>query len=176
MARSLANGHTKFTILTTEPANPKAPTLTELQAGIDASKSISSQDFAWSATASDTVNDPSLADATNSDVPTNENFDGSITVFRYYGTDAATEDAAYLAVKAKGTDLWCYARMTDKMATDAWAADDEIYLGGHVLTDTPQFQSGNAGGGGGGSEGYIKATVPLLFQTGYPDIKVGAGV
>jgi anion-transporting ArsA/GET3 family ATPase len=35
-ARSLAEGHRKVAVLTTAPANPLAPTTTELNAGIDA--------------------------------------------------------------------------------------------------------------------------------------------
>ena len=40
MPRSLADGHIKFTILLTKPANPAQPTAAELAAGIDASCNI----------------------------------------------------------------------------------------------------------------------------------------
>ncbi len=70
-------------------------------------------------------------------------------------------------MKEKGTELWAYARETSKKSTDPWAADDEIYLGGHVVTDSPQAPSTRTG--------YIKRTVPLLFQEGFQDIAVAAG-
>lgn len=172
MARSLANGHLRFVILTTEPANPEAPTVTELEAGLTDQLQYG-KNLTWTANASDTVDDPSLADTSKSPVPTDANYDGSVTVFRDFGQDA-TDDTAFQAMKARGTHLWCYARLTDKLATEAFAASDEIYLGGHVITDTPQFQTGN-GGSGSGSDGYIKATVPLLIQEGYDNITVAAG-
>lgn len=174
MARSLVNGHLKFTILTTKPENPEAPTVTELEAGLTDQKQYS-KNLTWSAQASDTVDDPSLADSSKAPVPTDANYEGSVTVFRDFGQDA-TADTAFQAVKVRGTELWCYARLTDKMATEPWAADDEIYLGGHVITDNPQFVGANGGGGGGGGseDGYIKATVALLVQEGYDNITVAA--
>lgn len=172
MARSLANGHLRFAILTTAPANPEAPTATELEAGIVDQEQFS-KNLTWSAQASDTVDDPSLADASKSPVPTDANYDGQVTVFRDFGT-GATQDTAFQALKVKGTELWCYARLSDKLATEAFTASDELYLGGHVITDTPQFSSGNGGGGGGSEDGYIKATVPLLFREGYDNITISA--
>ena len=84
-------------------------------------------------------------------------------MFRLFdGTDPgkadATADTVFAAVQVKGTELWCYARRTGKPATDTWVALDEIYLGGHVITDTPQVIQG----------GFIKERVVLLFQEAYP--------
>ena len=168
MPRSLADGHTKFTILTTKPANPAAPTVTELEAGIDASCRILQSDFSWSAADSDTVDEKALCVTGNAQSLGASNWEGSITPFRYFdptGKADATEDAVFAAIKVKGTTLWCYARETSKLATEAWAADDEIYLGGEVTTDTPKKPE---------STGYIKRPTRLVFQEGWDNIKANA--
>lgn len=168
MPRSLADGHTKFTILTTKPANPAAPTVTELAAGIDASCRILMSDFTWSAADSDTVDEKALCDTGNASGLGASNWEGSITPFRYFTAGGAAdpvEDAVFAAIKAKGTTLWCYARETSKLSTDVWAAGDEIYLGGEVTTDTPKKPE---------STGYIKRPTRLLFQKGYDNIAAAA--
>lgn len=171
MPRSLADGRIKFAILTTKPADPAAPTVTELTAGLDASCNILSSSFVWTAAASDTESEKALCVQGNASVPGASNFTGSISPFRYFDDQGASEtenDDTYQAVKAKGTELWCYARNTSKLSTEAWAASDEIYLGGYVVTDLPQAPEDRTG--------YIKYTVPLLFQVGYPNIAAATGV
>lgn len=164
MPKSLADGRVKFAVLTTKPANPAAPTVAELNAGIDASANILFSDFTWTATDSDTVDEKSLADVGNALALGASNWDGGITAFRYFTAAGASDPAAdqlFQAIKAKGTTLYCYARKTSKLATAAWASADEIYLGGEVNTDTPQS---------GESTGYIKSRVRLLFAKGYDNI------
>jgi hypothetical protein len=168
MPKSLADGHTKFTILTTKPANPAAPTVAELNAGIDASCRILSSDFTWTAADSDTIDEKALCDVGNAQGLGASNWEGNITAFRYFTAGGAadpTEDAVYQATDTKNTTLWCYARETSKLSTDAWAASDEIYLGGEVTTDTPKK---------GEATGYIKRTVKLAFQKGYDNIAAAA--
>ncbi|WP_163540837.1 hypothetical protein [Occultella kanbiaonis] len=169
MPRSLADGKVKFTILTTAPAIPSAPTAAELNAGIDASCNILSSDFQWSAAASDTNNEKALCVEGNANVPGASNYTGSMSPFRYFdtltGAPEADEDDVFQAAKVKGTEFWGYARETSKKSTEDWAADDEIYLGGRVVTDSPQAQATRTG--------YTKYTVPLLFQEGWQFIEVG---
>lgn len=170
MPRSLADGHTKFTILTTEPANPAAPTLAELQAGIDASANILASDFTWGATDSDKVQEKSLTQINNVNALGASNYQAGVTVFRYFdqATHApdAVADNVFAAMKIKGTELWGYARRTGKVATDAWAAGDEIFFGAHVLVDEPQPPSDMSG--------YIKYRAPMEVQDAYPFASVGA--
>ena len=168
MPKSLADGHKKVAILTTKPANPAAPTVAELNAGIDASCAILFSDFTWSAADSDTVDEKALCDVGNATAYGASNWDGGMTLFRYFtsgGAADATADTAYTATKVKGTTLWIYVRDTSKLSTAAWAAADEIYLGGEVLTDTPQAGEGT---------GYIKRRIPLAFQKGYDNIAAAA--
>lgn len=168
MPKSLADGHTKFTILTTEPANPEAPTAAELNAGIDASCDILASDFTWGATDSDKVAEKALCTENNANSLGASNFAAGITPFRYFDATTknahATDDAVFQALKVKGTELWGYARKTLKKSTEAWALDDEIYFGAHVITDEPQPPSDQGG--------YIKYRVPMEVQDGYPNIDV----
>lgn len=169
MPKSLADGHIKFTILTTAPANPDAPTALELNAGIDASCNILKSDFAWTAADSDKIAEPALCATNNANSLGASNFSGGVTPFRYFATGGApdpTEDAVFAAMQDKGTELWCYARKNGKLYSADWATADEIYLAGHVLTDEPQAPSETGG--------YIKFRVPLEFQEGWPFIEVSA--
>lgn len=171
MPRSLADGHTKVAVLTTEPADPQAPTVAELAAGIDAAPSILFSDFRFTAVDSDTVDEKPLSQVANAKALGPSNHEAGFTVFRYFDATTknahATEDALFDAAKDKGTELWIYARETAKLSTEAWAAGDEIYLGQHVITDTPQ-QPTTTGG-------YIKRRVTLISQDGWPNLLAAAG-
>lgn len=168
MPKSLADGHTKFTLLTAKPFNPAAPTVAELAAGIDMECNILASDFTWSAADSDKVAEKALCDTANANALGADNFTAGMTVFRKF--DSATgavddaEDEAFQVAKVKGTTLWGYVRKNGKLATTDWVAGDEIWLGLEVLTDTPQAP-GDAGG-------YIKARIPLEPQRGWPFAEV----
>lgn len=167
MPRVLADGKIKFTLLTTEPVDPAAPTATELNAGIDLSCKVLSSDFNWSATDSDKIAEKALCDEGNSNAIGASNYSVGFTLWRYYlaegGVDA-TEDAGFAAVQDKGATLWGYARRTDVAATEDWATGDEVYLGGEFTTDTPQVP-GDAGG-------WLKWRVPGEMQRAWPFITV----
>lgn len=169
MPRVLADGKTKFTILTTAPADPEAPTAAELNAGIDLSCKVLSSDFNWTATDSDKISEPALCDDSNANSHGRSNYSAGFTIWREYldaGGADPTGDAGFAAVKEKGTTIWGYARKTDKPAKDAWAAGDEIYLGGEAATDTPQVPSDGGG--------WLKWRIPLEMQQGYDFIAVAA--
>ncbi|MGO1607593.1 MAG: hypothetical protein ACTHXF_08960 [Brevibacterium yomogidense] len=171
MPRTLADGKTKFTILTARPEDPAAPTATELNAGIDLSCDILSSDFTWGATDSDKVAEKALCDVGNANAIGASNFQAGVTLWRYFAPEGGfdeTEDAGFEALKRKGTTVWGYARKTDKLSTEDWEAADEIYLGAEVSTDEPQPPSDQGG--------YIKWRVPMEPQRGYPFTEVAAGV
>lgn len=158
-ARSLAEGHTKVTILTAKPANPLAPTAAELNAGIDASCAILESDFTWTAQDSDKVNEKALCTINNANSLGASNYDLGLTLFRYFDTTTknpdATADAAFAALATKGTTVWAYARRSAKLSTAAWAIGDPMFLGGEVLSDSPQVP---------GNDGFVKSRVPLEAQ------------
>jgi len=170
MPRVLADGKTKFTILTTKPADPAAPTATELNAGIDLSASVLASDFNWSNTDSDKIAEKALSDQGNSNAIGASNYTTGITLWRYFATAGgvdATADEGYTALKEKGTTVWGYARESDKDASEDWEAADEIYLGGEVITDAPQRLDGS---------GFIKRRVNFEAQKMHDNIAVAAGV
>lgn len=170
MPKSLADGHVKIAVLTTKPANVQVPTVAELNAGINAACRILASDWNWTPTDSDKVNEKAVCDVNNVNALGASNFTTGMTIFRYFnaGTGVAdpTEDSLFTATKVKGTSLWIYARETGKLEGAAWAAADEISLGGEVLTDASQNPQ-NAGG-------YIKRRIPLEPQSMFPNIAVGA--
>jgi hypothetical protein len=160
MPKSLADGHLKFTILTTKPADLDAVTITALNAGIEASCSVLASDFTFSPTDSDKVNEKALCTTNNANAISADNFQAGATIFRYFDETGAvdiTEDETYQAIKEKGTTVWGFLREDGKLSTDDWAAGDE-YLWMELLTDRPQRPS-NAGG-------YVKRRVPFEPQAG----------
>ena len=162
MAKTLADGKTKFTILTAAPENPAAPTASVLNAGIDLSCDILKGDFTWTAADSDTVTDQgALCEKGNSTTFGASNYTTGITLFRFVD---AGEDG-WEAVQEKGTEVWGYARETEKDSTEDWADGDEIYLGGRVVTDTPQRLDGT---------GFIRRRIPLGPQQMFDNIVVAA--
>jgi hypothetical protein len=169
MARVLADGKLKFTVVTTAPANPAAPTATELNAGIDLSCDILASDFTWSATASDTIDEKALCATGNSVVFGASNYDTGITLWRQFdpstGAPDTANEAGWEALKNKGTTVWAYARESGKDSTEDWAAGDEIYLGGEVVTDEAQRTDGT---------GFVKRRVVLGPQRLHSNIEVAS--
>lgn len=167
-AKVLADGKTKFVILTTKPANPAAPTVAELNAGIDLSMHVLTSDFVFGAVDSDKVAEKALGSSGNANAIGASNYQIGMTIWRKFltagGFDAADE-TGWAAVKEKGATLWAYARQTDKEAAEAFAATDELYLGAEWTNDTPQRTDGT---------GFLKYRVPGEVQVGYPFISVAA--
>lgn len=167
MPKSLADGRTKLTILITPPVAPAAPTVDELNAGIQAAGSILASDFVFGASDSDKVNERSLLQLNNTNAIAASNYAAGITVFRMFSASTGmvdmTEDATFQALKVKGTSAWLYARRTGKRASLLWEATDEIYLGASVITDEPQPPSDLGG--------YVKARIPMEVQDAWPYIE-----
>lgn len=161
----------KFTILTIKPANPAAPTVTELNAGLDLSCDVLASDFTWTAADSDKIAEKALCSTSNANALGASNFSAGFSLWRYFdattGAPEVAADAPFAAVKAKGTQLWGYLRKTGKASTAVWAASDEIALGMEVVTDNLQAPSDQGG--------FIKYRVPLEPQQGWPFITVAAG-
>ena len=168
-ARNLADGKTKYTVLTTRPADPKSPTVAELNDGIDLSCDILTSDFTWSAADSEKVSEKALCDKNNSNALGAGNFSAGITLWRKFdpatGSATPADEPGWVALNTKGTEVWAYARETGKDSTEPWAAGDEIYLGGSVLVDSPQRTDGS---------GFIKRRIPMEPQSMYENITVAS--
>lgn len=172
MPRSLADGRTRVAILTTAPADPTAPTKTELDAGLNAAGQILASDFEFSLADSDRVSDMKPLDQeTNQESLGPSNTTVALTLFRYFdvvtGDPDDAEETVYEAVKDKGTELWIYARETGASSKDAWAVGDEIYLGAHVITDSLQRPTTTGG--------YIRRRLSVAVQDSWPNLVVAAG-
>ena len=167
MPKTLADGRTKLVALTAAPADPEAPTVAELTAGVDLSCKILKSDYRLSATGSDTINEAELCSTGNAVTYGASNYEGTVTVFRYLdatGAPETGEDDAWDALKAKGTTLWLVEREGPEYDS-AWAAGDEVDVY-EVVTDSPQKPTDRTG--------FIKRTVPLGVQRHYEGV-VGAG-
>ena len=167
MPKTLADARTRISIMTVKPAKPRAATVAELTAGIDASCRVLKDDYRMSATASDTVPDAELCSEGNAVTFGASNYEGSITPFWYLddtGKPVALEDVVYQALKKKGTMVWIAEREGPRY-DDAWVLGDnyELY---EVVTDNPQKPSTRGG--------YIKRTIPLGVQRAYLDGVVAA--
>lgn len=169
----LADGKTKLTVLTTRPAlwgTTGVATITELNAGIDASCLVLSDGFTFGPADSDKVSEPALCTKSNANSVGRTNGEAGFTYWRWFdeegGFDAAA-DELHDAVKTPGTPLWIYGRRMDKDATSAWAATDEIYYAAEVITDRVKPPSD--------SSGFIKYILPLEVQSDFQWLAAAAG-
>lgn len=160
--RTLADGKTKLTILTTPPANLAAITATELAAGIDASCAVAKSGTRFSATNSDTVADARLCDESNANALGSSNYEGAIVPFWLLDEDgsyAAADNPVYEAARLKGTEL-TYVLREGPSAKTAWASGDryDVFVG---VSDNPQRPSEGTG--------YVKRTIPIEVQSALLD-------
>ncbi|MCT2182839.1 hypothetical protein M3G00_07805 [Brevibacterium casei] len=158
--RSLADGKTKVTILPKAPADPKAITVAELTAGIEASCAILASDYNVGAATSESVDEKALCQPGNAATWGAENGTIEFTLFLEFGDDKhldLTSDAgkAFEAVKHKGTQVYIVQRDNDKLSTDPWAAGDE-YEYFHGIADHPQHVD---------RTGYTKRKITAAFQS-----------
>lgn len=170
MPTSLAAGKTKFTILTTKPADEENPTATELNAGIDMSCKVLRSSFNFTFEDSERITgQEALCDEVSTPELGVSNAVLLFEMWRYWleagGVDP-DEDAGFAAVRDKGTTLWAYKRKTDKKATEDWAATDEIQIGARFETDNLQDP---------GDEGKIRYRVPTVIRDAWPFLTVAAG-
>ena len=170
MITSLAAGKTKFTILTTAPADEENPTATELNAGIDLSCKVLASSFNFTFTDSERITGQrALCDEVDSAELGVSNAELVFELWRYWleagGVDP-TEDDGFEAVRQKATQLWAYKRKTDVKATEPWAAADEIQIGARFETDNLQDP---------GDEGKIRYRVPTVIRDAWPFLTVAAG-
>lgn len=173
--RSLAAGRTKLVVLTTAPADPKAPTLTELNAGVDISCRVKGSSFKAGPTDSEKVDSDLLCEDVKSQAFGQSNYELEYEPYRYWDpttkqfeagtTGADVGDKAFQLVKEKGTHLHYYIRRTIKKSKEAFAAGDEvIYLAG--ANDWPQFVEG---------DGYQSRLVKVAVDAGEMNAQVAAG-
>lgn len=169
--KTLADGRTKLILMSAKPANLKAPTLAELNAGKDISCRITKADYRLSATGSETVDGTALCDEAAVSVFGASNFEGSITPFRYFNPEKPGQhdeegDFAFQALKEKGSTLWLAERATGKKHEQPLEAGDEISVF-EVIPDNWQAAS-DAGG-------FQRRVIPLSIIKAELNAVVAAG-
>ena len=133
-----SNGH--VTVLWAAPgsfANWQSPTATELNAALNLSSSISWNDYGFGVQASNTQNDPSLADTGNRTDRGASQYGGAISFYYPGAFDDATNaySLAFDAVAVPRTSGYIVARIDgNKPTTQAFAAGDFVSVM-EVLTD-----------------------------------------
>lgn len=105
-------------------------------------------------TSSDTVSEKSITDTANVVVPTIGNYEGSLVLFRDYTTGAPTANDVLTTITAVAGLVGWLVKRVGLPATTAAAATQKVSVY-KFTTDNPQTS-------GGQSDGYIKATIPLL--------------
>ena len=169
-AKVLADGKTKLAILATAPADPEAPTVAELTAGIDASCNIAKTGYTLGPTTSETINDPELCVDVNATVYGASNFEATFSVFRFFdeatGQIDAVSDEVFEALRTKGVEVYLVERESGKKSTEPFEAGDEVSVY-RALLDHPQKSSDRTG--------WVKNTIVPAIQAGYPNVTVAAG-
>lgn len=175
MPRALAAGKKKIAIMASKPTAANDAAMEALAASvftgsgvIDAACRIAQDGYKLGAKEDKTVTDSAVCEAVESEVPTFSQYEGSVTVFRYFDETGKAEtgvageigDAVFQAMKKRGTTLWIAQRETSKKSTDAWGAGDEYDLY-EVITGTPQQVDG---------DGYIKRTITLYVQRAWSGV------
>lgn len=166
--KTLADGRTRWILLTTKPTDPNAVTLTEALAGLNVSCDVAKSGSRISATGSDSVSDPPLCSSTNAQAFGASNYEGSIAPFWYLDADGlydSSDNAAMEAVKAKGTTLWLL-EIEGPVATAETVAGEQYELF-EVLTDNPQKPTE--------TNTYVKRNVPLAVQQAWKGVIAAAG-
>ena len=166
MPKSLADGKIKLTLFTAPLEDFDAAAL---NTGVDIECNILKSDFRLSATTSETVDDTELCADGNAVVFGASNYEGNMTVFRYFKSDGSVDAAAdtlWAAAKEKGSHLYLAMRENGRDHEAEWINGDEGEYW-HVITDEPQMPSDRGG--------YIKRTIPLGPQSKTPFVVGGSG-
>ena len=169
MPKTLADGRILLTALTTAPANMKAPTLTELNAGKKISCRIMKSDYALGATGNSQITEQEMCKKGEGSAPGPATYEGSLTVFRYLdeaGKAVVSDDIAWDLLKKLGTELWLVEREGPE-ESQALAVGDIVSVY-EVITNTPTKP-------GDRFAGYIKRTIKLSVTDAHEDVAVVAG-
>ena len=150
--RTVADGRERWLLSTTKPAGA---TVAALSTATDISCDLAKSSSRISATASDTVTDSRLCDEANSPAFGASNYEGTAAPFWLLdpedGTYAAGDNAAFEALKEKGTTV--YITKITGIAKGVTLAAGYMSSCYECVTDTPQSPTGQGE--------YIKSIIPL---------------
>lgn len=164
MPKSIADEHIALVEFTAPPDDIEAITEEEWDAAEPLQCRI--MDFRLSPVASDTVQQSELCVATNASVPTKSNYEGNITIFRYYNADGTPDpagDIAFESFRRKGESHYLGVRQGPEH--DADAADGQEYSYFEVIQDTPTDPTDRGG--------FLRKEVQLYVQKAALDMVIG---
>lgn len=141
MPKMLADQNRKLTYVPSVVAY-KAPTVTELNAGIDLQCLVTAADFQFGTTGEETKNEPALCSITNSALPGRITREIAMNFFRW---DGALEDVPWDTFTDAGINGFLYLRIGKDHST-VWAAADKAQ-GGEVVSGSPMTQNPDGGTG-----------------------------
>ena len=136
---------------------PSSPKVTELNGGT--AKALSPYVVTTTSiapTSSDTVTEKGITDTSNAVVPTINNFDGTLVLFRDFTAGVVTANDPLTTIGASSGIVGWIVRRYGLPASTAWAVAQKVDVF-YVMTDVPQQTGGQA-------DGYLKVTIPLLQQ------------
>ena len=161
MPKTLADQKIRLTFLTTRPVDPTAPTVTELDAGVDLSCSIMKSDYQLGATGDQTISEAALCEPGAGNDMGATDYAASVTVFRMLDDEGKAdleEDTGFQALKVKGTKGWLVEREGPRYDVD-WADGQEV--------ETYEVTTGSVQKPSDRSAGYIKRTIPMGVQNAW---------
>lgn len=158
MGRLVDLGVVRYSWVTTV-ANPLAPTVAELEGGVDITCDLTTA-TEMRADGSNTVSELGVCDRSESNTPTSGKHMGNLVIFRNFADDGAVDptDLPTAVFKGKYERGFLYRRIGPDFEK-AWAVDDVVDVG-EFVADKPQLQ-------GGTGAGFVKGTIPLLAQKLY---------
>jgi len=161
MPKTLADQKIRLVFMTVRPADPKNPTVQELEAGVDLSCSIMKSDYQLGPTGDQTISEAALCEPGAGNDLGATDYAGSVTVFRMLddtGKADLEEDVAFQALKIKGTQGWIAEREGPRYDVP-WESGQEV--------EVYQVTTGSAQKPSDRSAGYIKRTIPLGVQNAW---------
>ena len=141
MAKMLSDARRKLAWVPTI-ADPSAPTVAELEAGIDISCLVTANNFQLGATGENAIDDPALCAEGNDQAPGRKTYAAAMDFYRWTET---LEDVAWAAFQDSGESGYLVMRIGEDYRTD-WTAAQEVQVY-EALTGTPMLLTPDAAGG-----------------------------
>lgn len=169
MPKMLADGNDTLWVLDTLPADPEAPTATEINAGENASCVVGKSGFVLGAGAPTTASDAPLCTEGEMQIPVSKTYEATMNVYRFFdesGQIDPTDDFFFDALREFGSEVILAYRDGGKKHTEDAAEDDEISIYKVI-----------SGGMGRATDrsGYSKRVAHVSVTEAWEDVAVVAG-
>lgn len=128
-------------------ANPKAPTVAELTAGLDITMLVTRADYQFGVTGNESIVEPALGDDIDAGVPGNATVEAAMNFYRHKET---VDDIAWTTLNGRGLYGYLVERTGqiadgERQDETPFAAADEVQVL-YAITNDPQVQSPSTAG------------------------------